>query len=196
MQMIGFLMMFVLYLPCGAAYNTLSTTEIHWFQFLYFMSSYFNQFGPNCTTWLVAGEVYPTDVRAFFHGISAAFGKAGAIAATQIFSRIATADTFYVSAAAGIAGALATLIFLPDTTGLDLGELDRFNMYLLAGHTQHYHGEAVNPKYLSYFERWMGWGKSYNPQLDKDQKKLQTMARTHMMPVDEGDEEEEERNEK
>lgn len=29
-------------------------------QALYFLSSYFNQFGPNCTTWLVAAEVFPT----------------------------------------------------------------------------------------------------------------------------------------
>jgi hypothetical protein len=33
------------------------------------------QFGPNCTTWLVAAEVFPTDVRATFQGISAAMGK-------------------------------------------------------------------------------------------------------------------------
>jgi hypothetical protein len=37
-------------------------------QTLYFLTSFFNQFGPNCTTFLVAGEVFPTDIRAFFHG--------------------------------------------------------------------------------------------------------------------------------
>ena len=26
------------------------------FQGLYYLTSYFNQFGPNCTTWLVAGN--------------------------------------------------------------------------------------------------------------------------------------------
>lgn len=56
---------------------------------------------PNCTTWLVAGEVFPTDVRAFFHGISAAFGKAGAAAASAIFTQISDRDTFYASAIAG-----------------------------------------------------------------------------------------------
>ena len=70
-------------------------------QFLYFFSSFWNQFGPNCTTWLVAGEVYPTDVRAFFHGISAAFGKAGAAIASAIFEQVSTRDTYYASAAAG-----------------------------------------------------------------------------------------------
>ncbi|KAL4516108.1 hypothetical protein Ndes2526B_g00816 [Nannochloris sp. 'desiccata'] len=137
---------------------------------------FWNQMGPNCVTFLVAGEVFPTDVRASFHGISAAAGKAGAIMATQIFSRISTQDTFYVSAAAGAVGALMTLIFLPDTTGLDLVELDRYNLYLLAGQAHNYHGEAVNPKFLSLFERWQGHGKAYDPVADREQAKLQAVA--------------------
>jgi hypothetical protein len=170
-------MMFALYLPCGLAYNTLITpTYIGVFQFLYFFSSFWNQFGPNCVTWLVAGEMFPTDVRASSHGISAAFGKAGAIMATQIFSRISVRDTFYVSAGAGALGAIATFIFLADTTGLDLSELDRYNLYLLAGQGNNYHGEAVNPKYLSLYERWVGYGKQYDPVADAEQRKLQDVA--------------------
>lgn len=191
MQAIGFMMMFVLFLICGVAYNTLIAKSIQAFQFLYFFSSYWNQFGPNCTTWLVAGEVFPTDVRAFYHGISAAFGKAGAIAATQLFSHLTTQNTFYVSAAAGIAGAITTWFFLPDTTGLDLAELDRYNMYLLADQAHQYHGEAVNPKYLSVFERLCGVGKAYDPVADADQKKLQNLAHSMMLPVEEGDEDQE-----
>jgi hypothetical protein len=52
---------------------------------LYFLSSFFNQFGPNCTTWLVAAEVFPTDVRTTFQGASAAWGKIGAIIADIVF---------------------------------------------------------------------------------------------------------------
>lgn len=176
MQAIGFGMMFILFLSCGAAYNSLVSDHIKVFQFLYFFSSFWNQFGPNCSTWLVAGEVFPTDVRGFFHGISAAVGKVGAIAATQIFSRVSTRSTFYASAAAGAIGAIFTVIFLPDTTGLDLLEVDRYNMYLVSGQAQHYHGEAVNPKYLSLFERWRGYGKAYNPVADKEQAELQVAA--------------------
>lgn len=33
--------------------------------------------------------------------------------------------TFFLSAAAGLVGALATVVFLPDTTGLPLDEVDR-----------------------------------------------------------------------
>jgi hypothetical protein len=58
MQSYGFVMMFVLFLICAVGYNTLtaSQTGLKAFQFLYFFSSFWNQFGPNCTTWLVAGE--------------------------------------------------------------------------------------------------------------------------------------------
>lgn len=37
------------------------------------------QFGPNATTWLVAGEIFPTDIRAGYHGFAACMSKLGAI---------------------------------------------------------------------------------------------------------------------
>ncbi len=37
---------------------------------------------------LSPSQVFPTDVRAFFHGISAAAGKLGAILAASIFSQV------------------------------------------------------------------------------------------------------------
>jgi hypothetical protein len=52
---------------CRAAY-------IHWFQALYYLASFFAQYGPNCTTWLIAAELIPTDARALSHGIAAAVG--------------------------------------------------------------------------------------------------------------------------
>ena len=129
-------------------------------KFLYFFSSYWNQFGPNCTTWLVAAEVYPTDVRATCQGFSAAMGKVGAILADIIFGYVDTRTTFYLSAAFGLFGAVLTAIFLPDTTGLSLDELDRMAKYMLAGEFDSYHGQAVNVKHLSLYERWRGYGKS------------------------------------
>lgn len=76
MQMMGFSWMFVLFLICAVAYHHLVTPRgIHWFQFLYFFSSFWGQFGPNATTWLLPGELFPTETRAMSHGISAAVGK-------------------------------------------------------------------------------------------------------------------------
>ncbi|KAI8468145.1 MAG: major facilitator superfamily domain-containing protein [Monoraphidium minutum] len=87
MQTFGFTMMFILFLICGAAYKQLTSSAAgyHAFQALYFLSSFFNQFGPNCVTWLVAAEVFPTDVRTTFQGTSAAAGKIGAIIADVVF---------------------------------------------------------------------------------------------------------------
>ena len=47
--------------------------------------------------------------------------------------QVSTTTTFYCSAGAGIVGAIITWIFLPDTTGLDLAEIDRYHRFMLAG---------------------------------------------------------------
>ena len=67
-------------------------------QALYFLSSFFGQFGPNATTWLLPGEVFPTDIRATCHGISAATGKVGALVAGIWFAYLTNAGKFYVAA--------------------------------------------------------------------------------------------------
>jgi len=61
--------------------------------------------------------------------------------------------TFYLSAAFGLVGAAVSWVFLPDTTGMSLDELDRMAKYQLAGEFEHYHGEGVNPKHLSNYEK-------------------------------------------
>eukprot|EP00955_Chlamydomonas_euryale_P090578 364556-Chlamydomonas_euryale.AAC.19 len=69
----------------------------------------------------------------------------------------------------GLGGAVLTIILLPDTTGLNLEENDRMQRCLLEGRWSSYHGEAINPKHLSLFERFvLGWGKNYNPDQDKE----------------------------
>ena len=50
-----------------------------------------------------------------------------------------------------------------DTTFLDLTELDRYWDKIIEGRPQDYHGEAVNPKNLSLWERMLGRGKHYDP---------------------------------
>jgi len=45
------------FVACGAVgHLDWSVTGTKVFQFIYFFSSFWNQFGPNCTTFLVAGE--------------------------------------------------------------------------------------------------------------------------------------------
>ena len=171
MQTVGFLMDFILFVVPGfkLKYYT-SPAHIGSFQAMYFMSSFFNQFGPNAVTFLVAAEVYPTPVRATAHGFSAAVGKLGALTAAVLYNYIDTQTKFYVVPWFGLAGVVLTLGWLPDTTGLDLKEQERRWAYLRAGRGDEYHGIAVHPKHLSWWERMRGAGKSYNPDLDYKQK--------------------------
>ena len=170
MQIIGFLMDFIFFVVPAFAYKYYTTTAIHSFQAMYFLSSFFNQFGPNAVTFLVAAEVYPTPIRATAHGFSAAVGKLGALTAAILYSYIGTQTRFYVVPWFGLAGVILTVLFLPDTTGLDLKEQERRWQYIRAGREEDYHGVAVHPKHLSLYERWKGVGKHYNAELDYQQK--------------------------
>jgi PHS family inorganic phosphate transporter-like MFS transporter len=52
------------------------------------MANFFQNFGPNTTTFIIPGEVFPTRYRSTAHGICAASGKLGAIIAQVGFSRL------------------------------------------------------------------------------------------------------------
>ena len=144
-----------------------SVKGVHAFQAMYFLSSFFNQFGPNAVTFLVAAEVFPTSVRATAHGFSAAWGKLGALLATVVYNYIDTQQKFYFVPWFGLAGMLVTWLFLPDTTGLDLKEQERRWTYLRQGRESEYHGIAVHPRHLSVWERMRGAGKYYDPKQDR-----------------------------
>jgi len=139
----------------------ISKQLIHAFQFLYYFSSFWGQFGPNATTWLLPAELAPTEVRSACHGFSAAVGKAGALVAGVVFGYSGDRAKFIISASCGIVGAVLTYIFIPDTTGLDLREGDKRWLAILDGKHDSYSGEAVNPKHLSIWERMVGYGKLY-----------------------------------
>lgn len=171
MQQVGFLLDFVLFvIPAFHFKYYTSTAGIHSFQAMYFLSSFFNQFGPNSVSFLVAAEVYPTKIRATAHGVSAAAGKLGALLAAVVYNYITTQQKFYFIPWFGLAGVVLTYFFLPDTTGLDLKEQERRWDYIMAGKPDDYHGIAVHPKHLSVWERLRGVGKCYNPQLDYQSK--------------------------
>ncbi|KAI0196862.1 major facilitator superfamily domain-containing protein [Astrocystis sublimbata] len=167
MQQVGFLVCFLTFVIPAFKYDYFtSPAGIHGFQALYFLSSFFNQFGPNSVTFLVAGEVYPTQVRASAHGFSAMIGKSGALLASVLYNYIDNKTKFLVVPWFGLAGMLVTYIWLPDTTGLDLKEQERRWQYILQGKPEEYHGIAIHPQHLSLWERLMGVGKSYHPDLD------------------------------
>ncbi|EXL48940.1 hypothetical protein FOCG_09516 [Fusarium oxysporum f. sp. radicis-lycopersici 26381] len=167
MQQVGFFMCFLMFIiPAFKFDYYTSPAGIHSFQAMYFISSFFNQFGPNSVTFLVAGEGFPTPIRATAHGFSACIGKSGALLASVLYNYIDDQTKFYVVPWFGLAGMLLTWIFLPDTTGLDLKEQERRWYYIRDGKESEYHGVAVNPTHLSLWERFRGLGKSYDPEAD------------------------------
>ena len=171
MMIIGFLADFILFVVPAFNFEFFKSPEhVHAFQAMYFLSSFFNQFGPNSVTFLVAAEVFPTPIRATAHGFSAAVGKAGALLASVLYNYIDTQTKFYVVPWFGLAGALLTLVFLPDTTGLDLKEQERRWSYIRAGKETEYHGIAIHWKHLSWWERMKGVHKHYNAALDYEAK--------------------------
>lgn len=171
MMIVGFMADFILFIVPAFAYDFFTSPEhIHAFQAMYFLSSFFNQFGPNSVTFLVAAEVFPTPVRATAHGFSAAAGKAGALLASVLYNYIDTQTKFYFVPWFGLAGALLTWLFLPDTTGLDLKEQERRWAFIRAGKETEYHGIAIHWKHLSWWERFRGQHKGYDAAKDYEQK--------------------------
>ena len=171
MQMVGFLMDFILFVIPAFHFEYYKTPEhIGEFQAMYFLSSFFNQFGPNAVTFLVAAEVYPTPIRATAHGFSAACGKLGALLAAVMYNYITTEQKFHIVPWFGLGGMIITLLFLPDTTGLDLKEQERRWQFIRAGREHDYHGVAVHSKHLSWWERFRGVGKYHDPNADYSQK--------------------------
>ncbi|KPM38122.1 hypothetical protein AK830_g8435 [Neonectria ditissima] len=167
MQQVGFFMCFLMFvIPAFKFDYYTSPAGIHAFQAMYFISSFFNQFGPNSVTFLVAGEVFPTPVRATAHGFAACIGKSGALLASVLYNYIDTETKFRVVPWFGLAGMLLTWLFLPDTTGLDLKEQERRWNYIRQDKSEEYHGVAVNPAHLSLWENLRGLGKAYDPEQD------------------------------
>jgi hypothetical protein len=102
------------------------------------------------------------------HGIAATMGKMGAIIASVWIVNISNPrNVFIVSSLWAVAGGMVTWAFLPDTTGMDLKDLDEFHACIDDhGDDEHrfedYHSEAVNPKHMSRFEIMNGWSKHYD----------------------------------
>ena len=175
MQAVGFLCTFALF--CGAEFGYDSLVRggrghLKAFQFIFFFSSFWNQFGYNSTTFLVAAEIFPASIRASCHGFSAAWGKLGALCPTIIYNYVKENHTkFHIVTWFGLAGLITTIIFLPDTTGLDLREQERYWEYVMNGRAEDYHGVAIHPRHLSLYERVvLKRNRYYNPQLDMQQK--------------------------
>lgn len=89
LQIVGFVILTIIFCVLGFLYNKLSKGAL---LALYVVANYFFNFGPNTTTFIVPGECFPTRYRSSGHGLSAAMGKVGAIVAQVISLPLLTKD--------------------------------------------------------------------------------------------------------
>ncbi|KAF7340749.1 Phosphate permease [Mycena sanguinolenta] len=136
-QLMGFAVLTVLFVVMAASFKALipdrspaddenvpAKTIV--FVFLFCLANFFQNFGPNTTSFVLAGEIFPTRYRATAHGICAATGKLGAIFAQVIFrkldpssSRNKLALSFGVLSIFTMTGVFSTLL-VPETKGESL----------------------------------------------------------------------------
>ncbi|OCK89833.1 phosphate:H+ symporter [Cenococcum geophilum 1.58] len=82
-QIAGFLILTVLFAVIGFHFENLTQGSLF---ALYVLAQFFFNWGPNATTFISPGEVFPTRVRSTAHGLSAGAGKVGAILAQVVFA--------------------------------------------------------------------------------------------------------------
>ncbi|KAI8053875.1 phosphate:H+ symporter [Syncephalis plumigaleata] len=129
-QLGGFAILTVLFLIMGIGFNAIRDTSIVLFIVIFTLTQFFQNFGPNTTTFIVPGEVFPTRYRSTAHGISAASGKLGAIVAQVGFSQMKNIggknefvpELIIIFAVFMFIGLLFTF-FIPETAGKTLEEL-------------------------------------------------------------------------
>ncbi len=95
----------------------------------FMLFDFMTNLGPNAQTYLLAGEVFPTEVRGMGAGFAAAFAKIGAVATAFLFPillvDIGTRALLYGLIVASLLGAVVTWRYRIETTGVNLDEVGR-----------------------------------------------------------------------
>jgi len=124
LQLVGFVMMALCFAVIAAVPGM--TTAVAPFLIAYGISYFFTEFGPNVTTFVLPGELFPVSVRATGHGIAAGIGKFGAFVGVFLFpvlqSSLGLRGTLALTAGVAVLGALLTLV-LPEPAGRSLEEI-------------------------------------------------------------------------
>ncbi|RAO66587.1 uncharacterized protein BHQ10_002599 [Talaromyces amestolkiae] len=139
-QLGGFIMLTILFIVIGFAYDPLKNSH-NGLLALYVLAQFFFNFGPNATTFIVPGECFPTRYRSTSHGFSAASGKVGAIIAQCVFGPLVhrgapagSSDSPWLNhvmqifALFMLCGCFTTLL-IPETKRKTLEELSGDNLY-------------------------------------------------------------------
>ncbi|KAG0368148.1 Inorganic phosphate transporter pho84, partial [Gamsiella multidivaricata] len=142
-QIIGFVMSCILFCVLGFAYTQIKNYSIALFVFLFAATQFFQNFGPNSTTFIIPGEVFPTRYRSTGHGIAAGSGKLGAIIAQVGFSQLKDRggpnafipQLLQIFALFMLIGLIVTFL-IPETKGKTLEELSNEDDFAAPSHNQ------------------------------------------------------------
>ena len=141
LQWIGFTVMAAAFGAMGLVPGI--THEVAPFLFLYGISFFFIEFGPNCTTFVMPSEVFPTSIRTTGHGMAAGIGKFGAFVGTFVFPFISAEGgikgAMLFSSGVAILGVILTKLTLPEPSGKTLEALggEDVTANAVAGPTSH-----------------------------------------------------------
>lgn len=147
-QMMGFVLMAAALFSIGGPYSYWSKSgkskgrfRKAGFMFLYGLTFFFSNFGPNTTTFIVPAELFPARFRTTCHGISGASGKVGAIIGSIGFlwanpdpdhnhnhnkgAIRMKAYSLIILAVTSLLGALLTYFFTPETKATSLEDNER-----------------------------------------------------------------------
>jgi MFS family permease len=95
----------------------------------FMLFDFMTNLGPNAQTYLLAGEVFPTEVRGMGAGFAAAFAKIGAVATAFLFPillvDIGTRALLYGLVVASLLGAVVTWKYRIETMGVNLEHIGR-----------------------------------------------------------------------
>ncbi len=124
LQLTGFVMMGLCFAVIALVPGM--TTIVLPFLTVYGISYFFTEFGPNMTTFVMPGELFPVSVRATGHGIAAGVGKFGAFVGVFLFpvlkDNLGLRGTLLLTAGVSALGALLTLV-LPEPSGRTLEDI-------------------------------------------------------------------------
>jgi MFS transporter, putative metabolite transport protein len=93
----------------------------------FMLFNFMTNMGPNAQTYLIAGEVFPTQVRGQAAGLSAGIAKVGAVSTAFLFpvllGSIGTRTLLLILVGTSLLGALVTWTFRIETAGVSLDEM-------------------------------------------------------------------------
>eukprot|EP00276_Gloeochaete_wittrockiana_P019037 CAMPEP_0184356740 /NCGR_PEP_ID=MMETSP1089-20130417/104449_1 /TAXON_ID=38269 ORGANISM="Gloeochaete wittrockiana, Strain SAG46.84" /NCGR_SAMPLE_ID=MMETSP1089 /ASSEMBLY_ACC=CAM_ASM_000445 /LENGTH=367 /DNA_ID=CAMNT_0026694101 /DNA_START=1 /DNA_END=1101 /DNA_ORIENTATION=- len=127
LQLAGFFLMGILYCGIGYFFDDLDDRPII-FIVLYGCTYFVSNAGPNTTTFVVPSETFPTRIRSRCHGLSAAFGKIGALiggfAMSPVLEHFGVSITLIICGLISFVGLAITLFFVHETKNYNMTALD------------------------------------------------------------------------